>query len=215
MSKNLITRVPQNKSDPRKTQQRRRSQKKRNLRSCPSINVSVTAASQKFVTKHRASVVSFAAVFRLVTQRSYPTKETAYVGDTTLFISFKHRISGPSVSVESRRTASAAVRSGDLMMADFNFFLLQIAYQIKSNDLADMKFLCEGDDALPTGKLERIETPRELLNFLRKSGKISPGEVMYLVNLLQTVGLVQLAKRVKEMGKKSILIFSSATTFVA
>ena len=101
------------------------------------------------------------------------------------------------------------------MMADFNFFLLQVAYRIKSNDLADMKFLCEGDDALPTGKLERIETPRELLNFLRKSGKIRPGEVMYLVNLLETVGLIQLAKRVKEMGKKSILLFSSATTFVA
>ena len=100
--------------------------------------------------------------------------------------------------------ASAAVTSGYLM-ADFNYFLLQIAYEIKIHELEDMKFLCEGDDDLPRGKLQPIANPRELLNFLKKSGKIKPGEVMYLVTLLERVGLVQLAKRVKEEGKTSIL----------
>ena len=101
--------------------------------------------------------------------------------------------------------ASAAATSGYLM-TDFNYFLLQIASEIKSDELADMKFLCQDDD-LRRGKLEPIANPRELLNVLKKSGKIKPGEVMYLVTLLKRVGLVQLAEKVIEMGKTSILLF--------
>ena len=98
---------------------------------------------------------------------------------------------------------SAAVRSADLM-ADFNYFLLKIANEIQSNELADMKFLCEGDDTLARQELECIEKPRELLNFLKRSGKIGPGKVMYLVTLLEKVNLVRLAETVMEDGKKSI-----------
>ena len=127
--------------------------------------------------------------------------------EETWFFIYSQRVSGPSISVESLSMASAAVRSGELMV-DFNHFLLKIAYKITSNELEDMKFLCEGDDDLPRGKLEPIANPRELLNLLRKSGKIKPGEVMYLVTLLERVGLVQLAGRVMETGKKSILLFS-------
>ena len=101
--------------------------------------------------------------------------------------------------------ASAAATSGDLM-ADFNIFLLQIADEITIDELQAMKFVCEG--ATPRGKLEPIANPRELLNFLRRSGKIRPGDVMHLVTLLEGVGLVQLAERVKEGGKTSILLFS-------
>ena len=86
-------------------------------------------------------------------------------------------------------------------MTDFNRLLLQIANEIKSDELAKMKFLCD----LPRGKLEQITNPTELLNILSKSDKIRPGEVMYLVTLLEGVGLVQLAERVKEEGKTSIL----------
>ena len=116
---------------------------------------------------------------------------------------FLYILNGPSVSVESPSIASAAVRSGDLM-ADFNYFLLQIADEIKSIELADMKFLCEGDDTLARGRLERVKTARELLIFLKESGKIGPGNVMYLVNLLDGVNLVRLAERVMKDGKKSI-----------
>ena len=93
-------------------------------------------------------------------------------------------------------------------MVDFNYFLLQIAGEIKSDELANMKFLCEGDDDLPRGKLEPIANPRELLNVLKKSGKIKPGEVMYLVTLLERVGLVELAEKVRGTGKTSKLLFS-------
>ena len=90
-------------------------------------------------------------------------------------------------------------------MVDFNYLLLQVAVEIKSDELADMKFLCEGDDILPRNKYEQIANPREMLNALKRSGKIRPGEVMYLVILLERVGLVHLAERVMEMGKTSIL----------
>ena len=90
-------------------------------------------------------------------------------------------------------------------MADFNYFLLRVADEIKSDELADMIFLCAGDDTLPREKWELIANPTEMLNALKRSGKIRPGEVMYLVALLEGVGLVRLAERVKEMGKTSIL----------
>ena len=78
-----------------------------------------------------------------------------------------------------------------------------MANEIKSDDLEYMKFLCE--DTLPKETYEHIVNPREMLFALKRSGKIRLGEVMYLVTLLETVGLVRLAERVKEMGKTSIL----------
>ena len=122
---------------------------------------------------------------------------------TNAYCNIKERVYGPSISVESLSMGSAATRSGNLM-ADFNYFLLQIANEIQSIELADMKFLCKGDDTLARGKLERVETARELLNFLKESGKIGPGNVMYLVTLLDRVNLVRLAERAMEEGKKSI-----------
>ena len=109
-----------------------------------------------------------------------------------------------STSLESPSIASAAATSG-YVMADFNYFLVQVANEIKSDELADMKFLCEEDDTLPKKTYEHIANPREMLNALKRSGKIRPGEVMYLVTLLERVGLVHLAESVKEMGKTSIL----------
>ena len=129
-----------------------------------------------------------------------------------LFVYVKERVYGPSISVESLNMASAAERSGDLM-ANFNIFLLQVADEITIDELKAMKFACEG--AIPRGKLELIANPKELLNALRRSGIIRPGDVMYLVTLLEGVGLVQLAERVKEAGKTSILSFSFITTFFA
>ena len=90
-------------------------------------------------------------------------------------------------------------------MAEFNYFLVQVASEITSDKLADMKFLCAGDITLPRKKFEQIENPREMLNALKRCGKIRPGEVMYLVTLLEGVGLVRLAEGVKELGKTSIL----------
>ena len=98
-------------------------------------------------------------------------------------------------------------------MADFNIFLLQIANEITSDELKAMKFVCEG--AIARGNLELIANPKELLNALRRSGIIRPGDMMYLATLLKGVGLVQLAERVKEAGKTSILLFSFITTFFA
>ena len=129
-----------------------------------------------------------------------------------LFIYVKERVYCPSISVESLSMTSAGERSGNLM-ADFNIFLLQIADEITSDELKAMKFVCEG--AIARGNLELIANPKELLNALRRSGIIRPGDMMYLVTLLKGVGLVQLAERVKEAGKTSISLFSFITTFFA
>ena len=91
-------------------------------------------------------------------------------------------------------------------MEVFNSFLLQIANEITRKELADMKFLCEGHGDLPRGTLEPIEEPRDLLRLLSSSGKIGPGDVTFLVNLLNQVHNVKLAERVKKDGKTSIII---------
>ena len=92
-------------------------------------------------------------------------------------------------------------------MAGFNSFLLEIANDITEKELADMKFLCEGSEhGLPRGRLESIVQPRDLLRFLSDSGKIGPGDVTFLVNLLNEVHNVKLAERVKKDGKTSIII---------
>ena len=57
------------------------------------------------------------------------------------FIYVKERVYCPSISVESLSMASDPERSGDLM-ASFNKFLLQIANEIKSDELDDIKFVC-------------------------------------------------------------------------
>ena len=90
-------------------------------------------------------------------------------------------------------------------MAGFNSFLLEIANEITKKELGDMKFLCEGY-GVPRGTLEPITEPRDLLHFLSNSGKIGPGDVTLLVNLLNEVHNVKLAERVKKDGKTSIII---------
>ena len=63
-----------------------------------------------------------------------------------------------------------------------------------------MKFLCAND--LPIGKLDSIKKPREFLNFLRKTDKIGPDDVSYLVSLLEGIGNIPLANAArKDLGK--------------
>lgn len=77
---------------------------------------------------------------------------------------------------------------------EFNVSLLEIANEITHDVLEDMKFVCD----FPKGKLESINKPREFLGILQTSGKIAPGDVDYLVSLLEKVGSEALAKTVVE-----------------
>jgi len=90
--------------------------------------------------------------------------------------------------------------------AEFNRFLLKIADEITKDELDGMKFLCEDD--LPKGRLDSIENPRELLNFLKVRGKIGLDDVSYLVSLLEDIGNIQLANTVMELGE--MFFFNSA-----
>ena len=84
--------------------------------------------------------------------------------------------------------------------AEFNVSLLEIANEITHDQLEAMKFLCQND--LPIGKLDSIKKPREFLNFLRKTGKIGPDDVTYLVSLLEDIGNILLANAVRrDLGK--------------
>ena len=88
---------------------------------------------------------------------------------------------------------------------EFNAFLVNIADEITKEEVQQMKFLCLGqNNNLPRGPLERIEEPREFVNFLRRRGQISPEDVGYLIWLLDTSGNKRLAKMIKERGKKIV-----------
>jgi len=83
--------------------------------------------------------------------------------------------------------------------AEFNRLLLEIADEITKDQLDKMKFLCEDD--LPKGRLDSIENPREFLNFVRMRGKIGPDDLSYVVSLLEDIGNIRLADKVKELGE--------------
>ena len=81
---------------------------------------------------------------------------------------------------------------------DFNRKLFEIAENITSDVLYKMKYLCN----LPDGIKESINKPLEFFGELQKRGKIWPGNVTYLVSLLEETKNVELSKLVRlELGK--------------
>jgi len=88
--------------------------------------------------------------------------------------------------------------------AEFNAFIAQIADEITKDEIREMKFLCLNRDSnLPRGPLEAIEQPREFVNFLRRGDIISPGNVGFLMTLLDGTGNKRLANMVRERGKQT------------
>lgn len=95
---------------------------------------------------------------------------------------------------------------------EFNYKLLKIAQQITHDALEDMKFVCD----LPIGKLESINEPREFLSILLERGKIVPGDVTYLVSLLEKTENIQLASAVmEELGKIDQVVLNRLYLFCA
>ena len=89
--------------------------------------------------------------------------------------------------------------------AEFNAFLVEIADEITKEEVQQMKFLClEENNNLPRGRLDEIKEPREFVSFLRQRGKLSPGDVGYLIGLLKNTGNTRLADMIRERGKKII-----------
>ena len=83
---------------------------------------------------------------------------------------------------------------------EFSAFLVEIADKITKEEVRQMKFLCSE----LRGRLDEIEEPREFVNFLRQSGIISPGDIDFLIWLLDTIGNKRLANMIRERGKKII-----------
>ena len=88
--------------------------------------------------------------------------------------------------------------------AEFNAFLVQIADEITKEEMLKMKFRCMYlDSNLPRGPLDAIEEPREFVNFLRRRDIIFPGNVGFLMTLLDETGNKRLANMVGERGKQT------------
>ena len=83
---------------------------------------------------------------------------------------------------------------------EFSAFLVEIADKITKEEVRQMKFLCSE----VRGRLDEIKEPREFVNFLRQSGIISPGDIGFLIWLLDTTGNKRLANMIRERGKKII-----------
>lgn len=76
---------------------------------------------------------------------------------------------------------------------------MKIADEITKEEVAKMKFLCSH----LRRPLEAIEEPVEFVNFLRRRGIISPGDVGYLIGLLDNSGNTRLADTIRDRGKKT------------
>ncbi|XP_068741739.1 uncharacterized protein [Montipora capricornis] len=83
---------------------------------------------------------------------------------------------------------------GHHTMPDFKKRLFDIAQRITSDTLIEMKFICD----LPDGVKNSIDDPLKFLGALEKRGKIYPGDVTYLVSLLEETDNLKLARFVRQ-----------------
>ena len=87
---------------------------------------------------------------------------------------------------------------GHRTMPDFKKKLFDIARRITSDTLRGMKFMCD----LLDGVKNSIDDPLKFLGELEKWGKIYPGDVTYLVLLLEQIDNLELAGFVRQTVSK-------------
>ena len=77
----------------------------------------------------------------------------------------------------------------------FRLKLAEIASQLEIEKLEKIKFLCS--DVIPAGDRERIVTPQQLFEQLEQRQQISQHRLDFLLECLEKVGRVDLAKELK------------------
>ena len=78
-------------------------------------------------------------------------------------------------------------------MGNFHQTLHELSSHISPDTLDGLKYLCQ--DALSEAQMNSVKTPLDLLSALEENGKISAGNIEYLVELLKSEGKSELVKR--------------------
>ena len=84
------------------------------------------------------------------------------------------------------------------MAAGFRLALKNISDRFSSQDLEELKYLCE--DVIPAGELEKLKSGTQLFSALQRRNKISEGDLAFLDFLLEAIGKKHLLKYCTDAG---------------
>ena len=84
------------------------------------------------------------------------------------------------------------------MAAGFRLALKNISDRFSSQDLVELKYLCE--DVIPAGELEKLNSGTQLFSALQRRNKISEGDLAFLDFLLEAIGKKHLLKYCTDAG---------------
>ena len=84
------------------------------------------------------------------------------------------------------------------MAAGFRLALKNVSDRFSSQDLDDLRYLCE--DVIPAGELEKLNSGTQLFSALQRRNKISEGDLTFLEFLLEAIGKKHLLKYCTDAG---------------
>ena len=95
-------------------------------------------------------------------------------------------------------------------MTDIHFrkVLLKLSRQMCEDEVKDIKFLMDGLPKKPeVRELEAAKTGRDVFALLIRQGDISPWNCEVLVDMLEAIGRLDLAKNLKDEMQGTIVVF--------
>ena len=89
-----------------------------------------------------------------------------------------------------------------------NTILYRISNELRGFDLQNLKHLCHG--YIPLGELEKAQASNDLFRVMLQKRLIKPGNLNFLVNLLNQIGRADLAGKIHTSGGDATMQTESA-----
>lgn len=91
-------------------------------------------------------------------------------------------------------------------LSQYRKLLIELSLDLSSKDLEMLTFAAA--DSIPRGRIENIRTGLQFFVALEQDNKIGPRNMSLLQDMFQTIGRVDLARRVKSYSKESVEVTS-------
>ena len=91
----------------------------------------------------------------------------------------------------------ASVRE-EYRISSYRKLLIELSNALSTKDLEELAFAAE--DFLPSGIIENTESALHLFTALQKDDKIGPTNLTLLQNMFETIGRVDLARRIQDFS---------------
>ena len=91
----------------------------------------------------------------------------------------------------------ASVRE-EYRISSYRKLLIELSNALSTKDLEELAFAAE--DFLPSGIIENTESALQLFTALQKDDKIGPTNLTLLQNMFETIGRVDLSRRIQDFS---------------